>query len=186
MSELLSQIKKESELAVEELLAAAKLKKGDILVVGCSSSEIIGERIGTHSSFETAEAVLEGILPVLKMQGIYIAAQCCEHLNRAIVLEAAVAQRERLAIVNVVPQIKAGGSFGTAVYAKLEEPACVEKITAQAGLDIGNTLIGMHLAEVAVPVRLGIRKIGEANLVAARTRPKFIGGNRAVYDENLL
>ena len=89
-------------------------------------------------------------------------------------------------IVNVVPQPKAGGSFATAAYAAFSDPVAVEHIRADAGMDIGDTLIGMHLKEVAVPVRLSVKTVGEAPLVCARTRPKFIGGCRAVYDEHLL
>ena len=162
----------------------ANLKKGDILVVGCSSSEVCGSKVGSASSPETAEAIFEGLSEVLNPKGVYIAAQCCEHLNRAIIVEkAAVPFAE---IVNVVPQPKAGGSFATAAYAHFENPVAVEEIRADAGLDIGGTLIGMHLKMVAVPVRLSLNHIGEAILLAARTRPKFIGGIRARYDETLL
>jgi len=177
------EIKRQAARAAEELCEAAKLKKGQIVIVGCSSSEIAGHKVGTLSSPEIGKAVFEGIYGVLKPRGIYLAAQCCEHLNRAVVVEReAVPQAE---IVNVIPQPKAGGSFATAAYAGLEDPVAVEEIRADAGLDIGLTLIGMHLKKVAVPLRLPTTRIGEAILTAARTRPKFIGGSRAVYDENL-
>jgi uncharacterized protein (TIGR01440 family) len=114
-----------------------------------------------------------------------LAAQCCEHLNRAIILEEAAAEKYRLPIVNAVPQPKAGGSFATAAYRAFEHPVAVESVQAHAGMDIGDTLIGMHLRPVAVPVRLDVKKIGEANLVCARTRPKYIGGERAHYDPEL-
>ena len=180
----LEDIKREAAQAAQDLLAVANLKKGDIVVIGCSSSEVCGQKIGGASSPEAAEAVFEGLTGVFAPAGIYIAAQCCEHLNRAIIVEkAAVPFAE---IVNVVPQPKAGGSFATAAYAHFENPVAVEEIRADAGLDIGGTLIGMHLKKVAVPVRLSINHIGEAILLAARTRPKFIGGIRARYDENLL
>ena len=182
----LEQVKGEAIKATEELLEQAQLEEGDILVVGCSSSEVTGERIGTGSSLETAQAVFEGIYEVVKKHGLYLAAQCCEHLNRALIVEKALAKRERLPIVNVVPQPKAGGSFGTTAYARFDQPAAVEHIKAQAGMDIGDTLIGMHLEDVAVPVRIETKKIGEAHLVCARTRGKFIGGERAVYDQDLL
>jgi len=177
-------IKEQSAKAVEELLEKAKLKKGDILVVGCSTSEVLGSKIGTNSAPDTAKEIFDGIYGVLKEKGIYLAVQCCEHLNRAIVTErAAVKDAE---IVNVVPQKKAGGSLATVAYANLKDPVVVEEIKADAGIDIGDTLIGMHLKKVAVPVRIETNKIGKANVVCARVRPKFIGGIRAIYDENLL
>lgn len=172
--------------AVLELIEKAKLKKGDILVVGCSSSEIIGSEIGHGSSLEAAEAVFAGLYPVLKEKGIYLAAQCCEHLNRAIITEIECAEKYGLEAVNVVPQKKAGGSFATTAYNSFERPVAVEFIKADAGMDIGSTLIGMHLKHVAVPLRLSVNKIGSANVTFARTRPKCIGGIRAIYDESLM
>ena len=172
--------------ATEELVAAAKLKAGDLFVVGCSSSEITGSKIGTDSKPETADEVFRGIYEVLKAKGIYLAAQCCEHLNRALVVEGDYAEKHGIETVNAVPQPKAGGSFATAAYKGFARPVLVETVQASAGLDIGGTLIGMHLKKVAVPVRLSLDHIGNAILLAARTRPKFVGGSRAVYDENLL
>ncbi|MBE6655419.1 MAG: TIGR01440 family protein [Ruminococcaceae bacterium] len=170
--------------ATEEICAAGKLSNGQILVVGCSTSEVCGSKIGTDSAPEIGKILVEAILSVLTPRGIYLAAQCCEHLNRAIIIErSAVLGHE---IVNAVPAPKAGGSFATAAYAAFSDPVAVEAISADAGLDIGNTLIGMHLKRVAVPVRLSVKTIGAAPLVAARTRPKFIGGVRAVYNESLL
>lgn len=184
MSISYEQIREEARAAAEELTNAARLKKGDILVVGCSSSEVVGLRIGKGSDINAAGAVYEGIQSVLKPKGIYLAAQCCEHLNRAVIVE-----KEALLpgteIVNVVPQPHAGGSFAVTYYKNAECPVAVEKIKADAGMDIGDTLIGMQLKKVAVPVRLSVSKIGEAHLVCARTRPKFIGGSRAVYDDVL-
>ena len=171
--------------AAEELLAAAKLREGDLLVVGCSSSEITGSKIGTDSRPETAQEVFSGIYDATKERGVFLAAQCCEHLNRALVVEAAYAEAHGLEIVNAVPQPKAGGSFATAAYRGFAQPVLVEAVRADAGLDIGGTLIGMHLKRVAVPVRLSVKFIGEAILLAARTRPKYVGGARAVYDERL-
>ena len=182
----LSEIREQSAKAAEQVCEAAKLKIGDLFVVGCSSSEILGEKIGTHSSVEVAEAVFEGIHSVLHEHGVELAAQCCEHLNRALIVERAVAEQFGLEEVNVVPQPKAGGSWATAGYRAFEHPVVVEEVKADAGMDIGDTLIGMHLKRVAVPVRLDIKKIGEANVVYARTRPKFIGGCRAVYDEEKM
>ncbi len=175
-------IKKQAADAAAELLDAAGLRAGDIFVVGCSSSEIIGGKIGKESSLEAAEAAFLGIYPQLSEKGIYLAAQCCEHLNRALIIERACAEKYGYEIVSVVPQPKAGGSFATTAYAGFKDPVAVEHIKARAGMDIGDTLIGMHLCDVAVPVRLSVRKIGEANLVCARTRPKYIGGERAKYN----
>ena len=179
----LEEIKKEAEEAASELLEKARLKKGNIAVIGCSTSEILGDDLGGHSTPEIAQAVFDGINSVFKPKGIYIAAQCCEHLNRAIIIE-----REAvpfLQIVNAVPQPKAGSSFAAAAYKSFKNPVAVEEIKADGGLDIGGTLIGMHLKAVAVPVRLKQRNIGKAIVLAARVRPKFIGGERAVYDEEL-
>lgn len=179
-----SELQQQAAQAAEALVAQAGLKAGQIVVVGCSTSEICGSRIGSDSRPEVAKAVFEAISQVLSQHGIYLAAQCCEHLNRAIIIEAAAVPGAE--IVNVVPQPKAGGSFATAAYHAFREPVAVESIRADAGLDIGGTLIGMHLKQVAVPLRLGIDRIGAALLLAARTRPKFIGGVRAVYDQTLL
>lgn len=181
---MLEQIRKDTIAAAEGIVEAAKLRAGQILVVGCSSSEVIGEKIGSHSSPEVAEVIVDALLSVLTPRGIFLAAQCCEHLNRAIITERAAAPFAEP--VNVLPQPKAGGSFATAAHARFADPVALEGIRADAGLDIGGTLIGMHLKAVAVPVRLEIRQIGEAHLLAARVRPKFIGGVRAVYDESLL
>ena len=183
---MLERIKHDATIAVTELLDVAKLQAGDLLVIGCSSSEMVGEKIGTHSSVDAANALADAILPLLKEKGVHIAVQCCEHLNRAIVTDADTARRYGYEPVNVVPQPKAGGSFATAVWARLENPVAVEHIRAHAGIDIGGTLIGMHLKEVAVPVRLSVKHIGEAPILCARTRPKFIGGCRAVYDDSQL
>lgn len=175
--------KKQAYDAASELCEKAGLKSGQILVVGCSTSEILGDRIGSNSNFEAAEAVFEGIYAALREREVFLAAQCCEHLNRAIVTERAAAKG--FEIVNAVPQPKAGGSFATAAYRRFEDPVVLEEIRADAGLDIGDTLIGMHLKKVAVPVRLSLAAIGEAHLAAARTRPKYIGGERAAYDDRL-
>ena len=172
--------------AAKELIAAAKLKKDALLVVGCSSSEVLGEKIGTHSALEVGEAIARGIGRACKEAEVFYAAQCCEHLNRALIVERAVAEARGYEIVNVLPRPKAGGSFATSAYALMEAPVAVEQIRAEAGLDIGGTLIGMHLRAVAVPVRLSQKTIGEAPLLAARTRPKCIGGSRAVYNEDIM
>lgn len=177
----MNDIKLSAQKAVEELVISAKLNKGDVLVVGCSSSEIIGETIGKNSSIDAAKAVFDGIYPVLKEKGIFLAAQCCEHLNRAIIIEQE-ALKDYMTQVSVRPVSNAGGSFATTAWENFSNPVAVEEIKADAGMDIGNTLIGMHLKRVAVPVRLSIDKIGKANLVCARTRAKYIGGPRAQYE----
>lgn len=178
---MLEKIKNEAALALRELIAESNIKKGEILVVGCSSSEIVGEKIGKGSSLEAAEAVFEAIYEECKKAEVYLAAQCCEHLNRAIIIERECAEKYGLEEVCVVPFPKAGGSFATTAYKRFASPVAVESIKAHAGIDIGGTLIGMHLRSVAVPVRLSIKKIGEANILCARTRPKYIGGERAHY-----
>lgn len=182
---MLNTIRQQCRTAVLELLAVAKLRPGDILVVGGSSSEILGEKIGSHSSVETAEVVMDQLFAICREQNIHLAVQCCEHLNRALIIDAACARQYGLEEVNVVPQPKAGGAFATTAYARFEHPVAVEHIRAHAGLDIGQTFIGMHMREVCVPVRVSVKQIGQANLSACRTRPKFIGGERAHYDENL-
>ena len=174
-------IEEQARQAMQELLAEAKLPKGSLIVVGCSSSEILGERIGKGSSPEAGAAVARVLLEETKKAGMYLAAQCCEHLNRALILEREAAEKFGYEPVCVRPQPKAGGSFATAVWDALTEPTAVEHVRASAGLDIGLTLIGMHLKEVAVPVRLQTKYIGEALLTAARTRPKYVGGPRAFY-----
>ena len=179
---MFNKIKEESYIAAKELIEIAGLAKGDIFVVGCSSSEIIGDTIGTSSSVDAAKATFQGIFDALKEKEIFLAAQCCEHLNRALIVEKALVDMYKMDTVNVVPQPKAGGSFATTAFNSFENPVVVENIKAHAGMDIGDTLIGMHLKSVAVPVRLSIRKIGEANLVCARTRGKYIGGPRASYE----
>ena len=179
-------IQQQAQTAVRELIEKAALQNGDILVIGCSSSEVAGERIGTHSSVEVAAAIVDGVLPILNEAGVSLAAQCCEHLNRALIVESAVAKANGWQAVNVRPMPKAGGSFATTVYERMHAPVAVEHIQADAGLDIGGTLIGMHLKDVAVPLRLSIDRIGNAILLCARTRPKFIGGSRAHYVEELL
>ena len=176
------QITAQARTATRQLLDIAGLKEGDIFVVGCSSSEVLGGHIGKASSLEAAQAVFEGIYPALREREVYLAAQCCEHLNRVLIVEGECARRYGLEPVCVVPQPKAGGSFAARAWAAFERPTAVEHVRAHAGLDIGGTLIGMHLREVAVPVRLSLDHIGQAILLCARTRPKYIGGSRAVYE----
>ena len=177
-------IYEQARAALSELCEKAKLQPGNIVVVGCSTSEVMGSTIGTNSNFDIAGEIFKGLYDYARSKGLFLAIQCCEHLNRAIITErGAVPFAE---IVNVVPPPKAGGSLATQAYAGFQDPVAVEEIKADAGLDIGLTLIGMHLKKVAVPVRLENNRIGDALVVAARTRPKFIGGIRAIYDERLL
>ena len=155
-----------------ELLQQANLQEGALMVIGCSSSEMVGQRIGKGSSMEAAEALWGAVAPLLAARKIRLAVQCCEHLNRALIVE-----RE------TVPVPDAGGAFATTAFRHMQDAVAVECILADAGLDIGGTLIGMHLKRVAVPVRVSLDKIGEARIVCARTRPKYIGGPRAAYQE---
>ena len=182
--DLRAELSAQAKAAMEELIEKSGVKAGAIVVIGCSTSEILGAKIGSDSQPEVAKTVFEALWETAKAAGLYLAAQCCEHLNRASIIE-----REAVPgadIVNVVPQPKAGGSFATQAYAHFTNPVAVEEIRADAGIDIGFTLIGMHLKKVAVPLRLTNNRIGEATVLAARTRPKFIGGARAVYDQEML
>ena len=180
---MMQEVQTQAATAVRELIEAAHLKAGQLLVIGCSSSEIVGQRIGKGSSLDAAQAVWAGVQPELERSGVLLAVQCCEHLNRALIVERETAERFGFEIVNAVPQLHAGGAFATTVYAAMRDPVAVEAIQADAGIDIGGVLIGMHLKRVAVPVRLSLNHIGEALLLCARTRPKYIGGIRARYLE---
>ncbi|MGN0819180.1 MAG: TIGR01440 family protein [Christensenellaceae bacterium] len=174
----------QSKECAEELIEKAKLKKGNIVVVGCSTSEVAGSQIGSNSSTEVAKQIFDGLYAAFNERGIFVAFQCCEHLNRAIVIE-----RKALVFydeVNVVPMPKAGGALASHAYNNIDDAIVVEHIKADAGIDIGDTFIGMHLKEVAVPLRLSVNKIGSAHLTCARVRPKFIGGERAKYNPDLL
>ncbi len=177
------QITTQARTLVTELLEQAKLKPGALLVIGCSSSEMVGQRIGKGSSMEAAQAAFAGIWPVLQEHGIRLAVQCCEHLNRSLILERADAEARGYDIVNVMPQPHAGGSFAVTAWNTFTDPVAVETIVADAGIDIGGTLIGMHLRRVAVPVRTSVKQVGEAIVLCARTRPKYVGGPRAIYQE---
>lgn len=157
------------------------MKRGQILVVGCSSSEIESHRIGSYSSREIGQAVFEEIYQETQKRGIYLAAQCCEHLNRALIVEEECAEKYGLEQVNVVPQLKAGGSFATAAFSAFENPAAVERIQAHGGIDIGDTFIGMHLRPVASAGPHLCEGDWSAHVTCARTRLKCIGGERAAY-----
>ena len=181
--DMYEEITKQARTVVTELLEQANMKPGSLLVIGCSSSEMVGKRIGKGSSMEAAQAAFAGIHPVLQEHGIHLAVQCCEHLNRALILEQDVAEQRGYEIVNVMPQPHAGGSFAVTAWNAFANPVAVETIAAEVGIDIGGTLIGMHLRRVAVPVRTSENQIGEAIVLCARTRPKYIGGPRAIYQE---
>ena len=178
-----SEITSQARTVVTELMEQANLRPGNLFVVGCSSSEMVGKRIGKGSSVEAAQAAFRGIYPVLQERGIHLAVQCCEHLNRALIMERSVAEARGYEIVNVMPQPHAGGSMAVTAWNAFADPVAVETIAADAGMDIGGTLIGMHLRRVAVPVRTSLDHIGEAIVLCARTRAKYIGGPRAVYPE---
>ena len=185
----LSLIREQSAQAAREIIEAAHLREGDLFVVGCSSSEVQGDRIGTHTSVDVAGALYEGIAGVLDEKGIRLAAQCCEHLNRALVVDRDTMEKYGFEQVNAIPQPNhAGGAFATVTYEKRPDPVLVESINARAkaGIDIGGTLIGMHIRPVAVPLRISLRKIGDAHIVCARYRPKYVGGQRAIYDPELM
>ena len=180
---LLAEVEREAANAAQELVEAARLHRGQIVVIGCSTSEVVGHQVGSWSTPEAAQAIFRGLQSVFAPRGVYLAAQCCEHLNRAIILEREAAEKYGWEEVCVVPRPHAGGSWATTCWKNFIDPVAVEEIRANAGMDIGGTLIGMHLKRVAVPVRLSLNKIDEANILCAYTRPKLIGGERARYTE---
>ena len=183
---MLEKISNDIKAVLDEFLPQAKLKNGSVLVLGFSTSEAAGGVIGQHSSLDVARAVYDVLYPELRKNNIYLAAQCCENLNRAIIVEADLAEKLNLDAVNAVPQLHAGGASAVTAYSLFENPVAVEHIRADAGIDIGGTLIGMHLKEVAVPVHTAQKTVGGASVLCARTRAKFIGGERAVYNNDLL
>lgn len=182
---MIEQIKKEARIALEELFEVANLEKDDIVVIGCSSSEVLGKKVGTYSSLEVGRALVDTLYPMIKEKGLYMAAQCCEHLNRSVIIEKSAVRLWGLDRVNVKPQLHAGGAFAMSLWDTLEEPVAVERVQAAAGMDIGSVLIGMQLRPVAVPVRTSVNTIGGARLTVARTRPRFVGGERALYVDEL-
>jgi len=176
-------LRQQARKAIEEFLELFPMPEGSLFVLGGSTSEVLGEKVGTRPSLEAAEAILEGLLPPLLDRGILVAVQGCEHLNRALVVERRALEAYGLEEVTVFPHPKAGGALATAAFLRFRDPVMVESLKAQAhgGMDIGGVLIGMHLRPVAVPLRLSTRKLGEAILLAAKTRPRLVGGARAVY-----
>ena len=179
----LEQIRRQTLEAARGIIEVADLTQGQILVVGCSTSEVAGQRIGSAGSLDVAEAIVGALREVAAERGIWLAIQCCEHLNRALVVEAPVVKEYNLEPVTVIPAPKAGGATAATAMRQFSRPVVVEEIRAHAGMDIGSTLIGMHLRRVAVPVRLPDDQIGETRVTFARTRPKLIGGARAIYPE---
>ncbi|SFT25212.1 TIGR01440 family protein [Paenibacillus sp. BC26] len=176
-----AQLTKDVETVVRELAAVSGIRQGQLLVIGVSTSEVLGQRIGTSGTLETAAAIYAGVEKVRQELQFYPVYQCCEHLNRALVMEREAAERYGLELVSAIPVRKAGGSMAAYAFQKLQDAVLTETVQAHAGIDIGDTFIGMHLKRVAVPVRPTIRAIGSAHLTMAYTRPKLIGGERAVY-----
>jgi uncharacterized protein (TIGR01440 family) len=169
------------ETVLRELVERGSIEAGHIIVVGTSTSEVIGQRIGTAGAKEVAEQIYEGVERVRKELEFYVAYQCCEHLNRALVVDRRILSQYSLEEVAAIPAPNAGGAMASHAYRAMQQPCLVETIQAHAGIDIGDTLIGMHLRRVAVPARPSIRRIGEANVNMAFTRPRYIGGTRAIY-----
>lgn len=181
MANILEQIKEDVAQVVSEWLAAGYLKAGDVFVIGCSTSEVKGEHIGTAGSEDIAEVIFSELKKIVREKQIHLAFQCCEHLNRAVVVEQETMVKKGFEQVSVIPHPRAGGSMASYAYKHFENAVVVETIVADAGIDIGDTMIGMHLKPVAVPLRFDVKKIGNAHLAGARTRPKLIGGVRAKY-----
>lgn len=179
--ELLCELKEQWEYILHTFGQAAGLQPGQIIVIGCSTSEITGESIGKAGNKEVADILINPLLAWADKLGVYPAIQCCEHLNRALIVENQCAERFHLEPIIVIPSLTAGGAMASAAWERFSLPVAVEQIKAHAGLDIGDTLIGMHLRQVAVPVRIDINRLGSAHLTLAKTRPKYIGGPRAVY-----
>src|SRR5699024_366840 len=182
MTDLNQQVKEDMDALTAQWLQHNDLKAGDLVVVGCSTSEVMGEQIGTAGSEEIAASIFEFLQDLKKQTGVHFAFQCCEHLNRALVGEREAMKINQLEEVTVIPVPSAGGSMASYVYKKLNNPVVVESVKATAGIDIGETMIGMHLKHVAVPCRFQQRFIGNARVNGAKTRPKLIGGERATYE----
>ncbi|MFC4303530.1 TIGR01440 family protein [Cohnella boryungensis] len=182
MASELHSIADQAEGALQELVRSGGVRPGQIVVLGVSTSEVRGERIGSSGAEAIAEQIHEGIERVRQQAGVHIVWQCCEHLNRALVTERRLAEAQGWTEVSAVPVPKAGGSMAAYAYRQMEEPCLVEAVQVHAGIDIGETLIGMHLRPVAVPLRPAIRSVGQARVNMAATRPRLIGGARAVYE----
>lgn len=183
MSTEIQQWEQQLTTILQEFKEQTSLNENSLFVVGCSTSEVIGKKIGTAGTEEVAKMIFDRLARFKKETGVQLAFQCCEHLNRALIVERATAEQKQLEEVSVVPARTAGGAMATYAYYNFQEPVVVEFIKADAGIDIGDTFIGMHLKHVAVPVRVSIREIGSAHITLATTRPKLIGGARAVYEK---
>jgi uncharacterized protein (TIGR01440 family) len=181
MSADLQEWKRQWQTILQEFRKQVSLSPEQILVIGCSTSEVIGQKIGTAGTTEVAEMLFNELKKLREETGVQLAFQCCEHLNRALVVEKKTAVENKLEIVSVIPVRSAGGAMAEYAYNHLQEPVVVEFIKADAGIDVGDTLIGMHLKHVAVPVRTSLKQVGHAHVTLAKTRPKLIGGARAVY-----
>lgn len=181
MNELVEQVKKDVENIVSEWLETDYLKEDELFIIGCSTSEVAGKKIGTSGSEEIAAVIFTALERLSEVKGVHLAFQCCEHLNRAIVLGSSVQEELKLDAVSVTPVPSAGGSMASYAYKHVHDAVVVEEVSAHAGIDIGDTMIGMHLKRVAVPLRFIQNKVGNAHVTAARTRPKLIGGARAQY-----
>ncbi|NMA32089.1 MAG: TIGR01440 family protein [Candidatus Methanofastidiosa archaeon] len=179
----LSLIKQQTFMIIDQLLKISKLTSNDIFILGCSTSAVLGYKIGKRPSGQIAECIFETVYPVLKNVNIYLAVQCCEHLNRAIVVEQDLVKQYGLEQVNVIPEKNAGGSLAAHAFKHMYNAVVVEYIQAHAGIDIGGTMIGMHLKPVVIPIHFEENKIGQATVICARTRPKYIGGDRAKYTQ---
>ncbi|WP_071393280.1 TIGR01440 family protein [Bacillus tuaregi] len=184
MSFQIMTIQEQTQTILTDIQNLVELRKGQIFVIGCSTSEVQGATIGTSGTIDTAEILFTEFKRFQESTGVELAFQCCEHLNRALVVEREVAEKHGFELVSVVPARNAGGSMATYAYQHMTDPVVVEFIRADAGIDIGDTFIGMHLKHVAVPIRASIDTIGNAHVTLARTRPKLIGGERAVYEKS--
>ena len=178
----IEEIRQLTQRGLNELLEQAKLESGDLFVLGLSTSEVQGKMIGKHSNIEIGRTIVKTMLETLTPMGIHLAVQGCEHLNRELVVEKSVAKEKGFEIVNVFPQINAGGAGQIAAFENFADPVEVEHVVANAGMDIGDTFIGMHVKFVQVPVRTSVKEIGQAHVTYLRSRPKYIGGPRAKYE----
>ncbi|KMK78269.1 TIGR01440 family protein [Alkalihalobacillus pseudalcaliphilus] len=177
----MEQLRHDLEQLLHDLKLAKPFTEKTLLVIGCSTSEVLGERIGTSGSQDVAAVIFS----TLQKEKIQLAFQCCEHLNRALVVERELAEEKGYEPVSAIPIRKAGGAMATYAFSQMKNPVLVEDIQADCGLDIGDTFIGMHLKKVVVPIRSEIKVLGSAHVTMAITRPKLIGGVRTVYEQTV-
>ncbi|MDF2607332.1 MAG: hypothetical protein K0S34_1527 [Bacillales bacterium] len=180
---MIETIHEEWKLLLREFSNEVLLDESKVLIIGCSTSEVLGHKIGTNSTLDAAKVIYKELRSFQKKLNFHLAVQCCEHLNRALVVEREFAINKNLEIVNAIPSPKAGGAFATVVYHNMRDPVLVESIRADVGIDIGDTLIGMHIKNVAIPIRLSINSLGHSHVNFATTRPKYIGGSRTQYEQ---